>query len=700
MRVVGLISGGKDSCYNLMQCVAAGHEIVALANLYPEDAEEIDSFMFQSVGHVGIQLYADAVGVPLFRRSIKGKSISITSIEYSPTPGDEVEDLYELLKEVKESCDVDAISVGAVLSDYQRVRVECVCTRLGLTSLSYLWRRNQSELLQEMIETGVHAILIKVAALGLKPHKHLGKSLSEMSDFLHHLNHNYNVHVCGEGGEYETFTLDCPLFTKKIVVDEVSVVETPGDVGYIVFKSLKLVDKDLPNESTMKDRILAAGVKGPLYYLNDLNLAVEEQQFEDQAKENSTEHKDIELEPQSFVAQDNKVFVSHSINTKDSKSWWSPGSPIIGTTSTGYTWIMGVEGSSMEKALESLEDAIKSAEVSFEDVVSVTLYVNDLEQYQTLNSLYIKYWKGLNPPTRACVQVPLREGIVVQISVIAWRESHVSLIPNEDENTLVHRPRRQTLHVQSLSHWAPAMIGPYSQAVSVGAIVHISGTIPLVPGTMNTLGNEDIELQCRLTLRHIGRVLSAATTPSWDFRIVVQGVCYVTSIAHLALARRMMARVSESQISIYVVVPCLPKGVPVEWHVWGHRDNQSFHYDETGLTNEEIAIKVRRRWSHKGSPCALIATATSKPTTQVLSVQSITEFLQYSLGKMAIPNDDTFCPVMVTLYYRKDYVTEDSLVQSLTNMDTIIGVSPSLNLVPVLAIEDKITLMGLYGTTY
>ena len=33
MRVVGLVSGGKDSCYNLINVVAEGHELVALANL-------------------------------------------------------------------------------------------------------------------------------------------------------------------------------------------------------------------------------------------------------------------------------------------------------------------------------------------------------------------------------------------------------------------------------------------------------------------------------------------------------------------------------------------------------------------------------------------------------------------------------------------------------------------------------------------
>ena len=42
----------------------------------------------------------------------------------------------------------------------------CRCGRLGLTSLAYLWRRNQEELLNEIIKCDVRAILIKVAALG------------------------------------------------------------------------------------------------------------------------------------------------------------------------------------------------------------------------------------------------------------------------------------------------------------------------------------------------------------------------------------------------------------------------------------------------------------------------------------------------------------------------------------------------------
>lgn len=36
MKLVALISGGKDSIFNMLQCIAAGHEIVALANIEPE----------------------------------------------------------------------------------------------------------------------------------------------------------------------------------------------------------------------------------------------------------------------------------------------------------------------------------------------------------------------------------------------------------------------------------------------------------------------------------------------------------------------------------------------------------------------------------------------------------------------------------------------------------------------------------------
>ena len=60
--------------------------------------------MYQTVGHHAIELYADAMSLPLYRRIISGSPIEQGS-DYSENTEDEVEDLYELLKEVKVSVD-------------------------------------------------------------------------------------------------------------------------------------------------------------------------------------------------------------------------------------------------------------------------------------------------------------------------------------------------------------------------------------------------------------------------------------------------------------------------------------------------------------------------------------------------------------------------------------------------------------------
>lgn len=122
-----LDSGGKDSCYNMMQCVANGHEIVALANLKPSKEsgkgntvspelyrcvcidtcnsfslctlDELDSFMYQTVGHDAIHFYAECMDVPLYRREILGSSVLLTP-DYIVTRDDETEDLLFLLQNV------------------------------------------------------------------------------------------------------------------------------------------------------------------------------------------------------------------------------------------------------------------------------------------------------------------------------------------------------------------------------------------------------------------------------------------------------------------------------------------------------------------------------------------------------------------------------------------------------------------------
>ena len=78
------------------------------------------------------------------------------------------------------------------------------------------------------------------------------------------------------------------------------------------------------------------------------------------------------------------------------------------------------------------------------------------------NAVYLKYF-GTSPPSRATVAVPLPSGTRIRLEVIGFDDR-----PSAGESGRVQG--RQALHVQGLSYWAPANIGPYSQAVSVSPL--------------------------------------------------------------------------------------------------------------------------------------------------------------------------------------------------------------------------------------
>lgn len=71
--------------------------------------------MYQTVGHQAIDLYAEAMDLPLYRRTIQGSSLD-TSKNYTKTNGDEVEDLYELLHLVKVRVDYGLLSLMRIIS--------------------------------------------------------------------------------------------------------------------------------------------------------------------------------------------------------------------------------------------------------------------------------------------------------------------------------------------------------------------------------------------------------------------------------------------------------------------------------------------------------------------------------------------------------------------------------------------------------
>ncbi|NXK49569.1 DPH6 ligase, partial [Chauna torquata] len=439
-------SGGKDSCYNMMQCVAAGHQIVALANLRPAEStgqtDELDSYMYQTVGHHAIELYADALDLPLYRCFIKGTSVN-TGRVYTTCQEDEVEDLYHLLKLVKDKEGVQAVSVGAILSDYQRVRVEDVCRRLNLQPLAYLW---QEILLKEIISSNIQAIIIKVAAFGLDPDKHLGKTLDQMEPYLLELSEKYGVHVCGEGGEYETFTLDCPLFKKKIVVDSAKVVVHSADafapVAYLHFSKLHLESK------------------ANMFMVNSCSCEVS--------------CNDGDILPSSEVEEPQKIIPIIWKSLKHNSLDFTKTSGSSGKSMSGYQWFSGITAhvllskgknaqEAAREAFSSLQAIMTSEGLKLKDIILVHLYMKSMKDFNDINSVYVTEF-DLCPPARVCVETLLPDGVLFCIDCLA----HSSNIATDD----VLSDEKLVMHVQSISHWAPASIGPYSQSIKVRSLCY------------------------------------------------------------------------------------------------------------------------------------------------------------------------------------------------------------------------------------
>ena len=73
------------------------------------------------VGWDKVKTIANAIKLPLYVETVTGSSLD-TGADYLPKEGDEVEDLYRLLERVQKETEVTGVAVGAILSDYQRIR--------------------------------------------------------------------------------------------------------------------------------------------------------------------------------------------------------------------------------------------------------------------------------------------------------------------------------------------------------------------------------------------------------------------------------------------------------------------------------------------------------------------------------------------------------------------------------------------------
>lgn len=111
---------------------------------------------------------------------------------------------------------------------------------------------------------------------------------------------------------------------------------------------------------------------------------------------------------------------------------------------------------------------------------------------------------------------------------------------------------------------APAAIGPYSQAITVGNFVFTSGQIPINPssGNIEAVG---ISAQTEQVMKNLGAVLSAAGS---SYEKAIKTTCFLSDIADFAAFNEVYAKYfTEKPARSCVAVKDLPKGALVEVEV-------------------------------------------------------------------------------------------------------------------------------------
>jgi diphthine-ammonia ligase len=189
-------SGGKDSCFALMQAIKQGYHPKALLNVLNEHGK-----ISRSHGIPGEILKAQAkrAGLPMY---------------LFPSSWQDYETKFvNALQLITKEYQLGYAVFGDIDLQAHRDWEEMVCTKAGLQAILPLWKQDRRKLVNEMLAAGIETII--VSCNEVMGERFLGKKLTPaLIDELEEL----GIDACGENGEYHTLVLNCPLFSKRLDV--------------------------------------------------------------------------------------------------------------------------------------------------------------------------------------------------------------------------------------------------------------------------------------------------------------------------------------------------------------------------------------------------------------------------------------------------------------------------------------------------
>lgn len=190
-------SGGKDSCYAFYKATKLGYNPTVLLNVMNEFGDRSRS---HGIPKEVLQAQAEAMDLPI-------RFFSSTWADYE-------QKYIENLKAIVEDYPISHAVFGDIDIESHRAWEEKVSAAAQLEAILPLWQGNRKQLVLEMIEVGIEAIIVSCNQ-ELGP-DYLGRTIT--ADLVEELE-NKGIDACGENGEFHTLVVNAPFFKEKVKVE-------------------------------------------------------------------------------------------------------------------------------------------------------------------------------------------------------------------------------------------------------------------------------------------------------------------------------------------------------------------------------------------------------------------------------------------------------------------------------------------------
>lgn len=194
MKVIGLWSGGKDSCFACYLAIKAGHTLITLLNFAREDGSHSIShglsaeIISRQAEHTGIPFLQNAMPSAFYRDEFK-----------------------RLIAGLKKKDGIEGIVFGDIYLQEHKDWIDKVCGELRVEAIFPVWGRDTGDLLSEIVDAGFKTVIVSTDAKVLGE-EWLGREIDR--SFIREL--PSEIDPCGEKGEFHSFTYAGPLFRQPV----------------------------------------------------------------------------------------------------------------------------------------------------------------------------------------------------------------------------------------------------------------------------------------------------------------------------------------------------------------------------------------------------------------------------------------------------------------------------------------------------